>query len=443
MIKKITDALRASDAWAWELTDTTEKAWEFYFIRHRLDQNRVVGTRHTTVTVYRALEEGFTGSAQMEIPQGSTNEEIRGCIQQLLTEAEFVKNPEFSLHGPDVMEKEDDRDAETGGTGGAGEGKTEADVFQIGKDFIETMNSLPETETEYMNSYEIFVRDITRHYMNSRGVDLTESYPQSTLELVVNARKGDKEIELYRLPSFGTCNGAELKTYVTELFRYGRDRLQAEPTPAMGTADLMLSTEDSCRIYEYFLSQMNAANIYRKFSDWEIGKSIDPEEEMGEKLTIRQVRYLPNSPENHSFDSQGGLEVDRVLLEENVPRRFWGGRQYCSYLGIEDGSIVYNYQVEGGSVSEEELRSGDYLEVVEFSSFDVDPLTGDMAGEIRLGYWHCGDQEKTVTGGSVSGNVRELMAGLSFSGETRQFGTALVPAVTLLRNVTVTGIEDN
>lgn len=443
MIKEITDALRASDAWAWELTDTTEKDWEFYFIRHRLDQNRAVETRHTSVTVYRALEEGFTGSAQMEIPQGSTDEEIRGCIAQLLTEAEFVMNPEFSLHGPEVMEKEDDLGAEPGGTGAAGEGDAEAVVFRIAKDFIETMDSLPETDTEYMNSYEIFVRDITRHYMNSRGVDLTENYPQSTLELVVNARKGDKEIELYRLPSFGTCDAAELKTYVTDLFRYGRDRLEAEPTPAMGTADLMLSTEDSCRIYEYFLSQMNAANIYRKFSDWEIGRSIDPDDEMRDKLTIRQVRYLPNSPENHSFDSQGGLEADRVLLEGNVPRRFWGGRQYCCYLGIEDGSIVYNYQVEGGSASEEELRSGDYLEVVEFSSFDVDPLTGDMAGEIRLGYWHRGGQEKTVTGGSVSGNVRELMAGLSFSSETRQFGAALVPAVTLLRNVTVTGIEEN
>ena len=30
---------------AWELTCLTEKRWEFYFIRHQLDQNRIRNTR--------------------------------------------------------------------------------------------------------------------------------------------------------------------------------------------------------------------------------------------------------------------------------------------------------------------------------------------------------------------------------------------------------------
>ena len=44
-----------------------------------------------------------------------------------------------------------------------------------------------------------------------------------------------------------------------------------------------------------------------------------------------------------------------------------------------------------------------------------------------------------VSGGSISGNVRELLDGFRFSKETRQYDCLLIPAVTRLRGVTVTG----
>ena len=53
---------------AWELTETLTDSWEFYFIRHQLDQNRAVETRTFDVKVYRLLEDGkFLGSASGEI----------------------------------------------------------------------------------------------------------------------------------------------------------------------------------------------------------------------------------------------------------------------------------------------------------------------------------------------------------------------------------------
>ena len=98
-------------------------------------------------------------------------------------------------------------------------------------------------------------------------------------------------------------------------------------------------------------------------------------------------------------------------------------------------------QVEGGELSEEELRSGNYLEAVEFSDFNVDPLTGDFAGEIRLAYWHDGEKVTPVSGGSVSGSLPELIKNVRLSKELKQYNNYLVPSVTRIENVTISGAE--
>lgn len=440
IIENIQSALKELKVSTWEISDTTTDQWEFYFIKHRLDQNRAVRTRHTEVTVYREMGEGMLGSASMEIPQGSFPKEIKENIAGLLEEAAYAVNPQYKLHGPEDQAEYSDEKGKDGISGESVAAENQISIKELAGTLIEAMNDLPETGTEYMNSYEIFARKVSRKYMNSLGLDLEETYPGATMELVVNARDENREIELYRLPSFGSCSAEELKEYVGQLLEFGKDRLKAEPTPELGKATLLLSTEDSCRVYEYFLSQMNAANVYRNLSTWEIGRSIDKEGTFIQPLTIRQMKNLEGSPENHLFDGEGGKVKERVLLEENVPRRYWGSRQYCSYLGIEDGSEVYNYQVEGGTRTSEELREEDYLEVVEFSSFEVDPLTGDIAGEIRLGYWHHQGQTDIVSGGSVSGSLPQLMEGLAVSSEEKRFGTALIPEVTMIHNITVTGI---
>jgi PmbA protein len=76
---------------------------------------------------------------------------------------------------------------------------------------------------------------------------------------------------------------------------------------------------------------------------------------------------------------------------------------------------------------------------VEFSDFQVDDVTGDIAGEIRLAYLHKDGKTVPVCGGSVSGSMNELMKEMRFSAESRQYDTLLIPALTRLNGATVTG----
>ena len=115
---------------------------------------------------------------------------------------------------------------------------------------------------------------------------------------------------------------------------------------------------------------------------------------------------------------------------------------FSQYLGLEDSFEISNWRVSGGSRSAEEIRSGKFLEIVEFSDFQVDAMTGDIFGEIRLAYYHDGTGAVTpVSGGSVSGNMRDNLEHMQMSKETRIYSNAEIPAVTRLENINIAGVE--
>lgn len=426
MNQELIELLKQSEASDWSVTEKKTEAWEFYFIGHRLDQNRIRNVIHTDVTVYRKLEDGaFLGSASCEIPQGIKKEEMKKTIDALLYQATLVKNPYYTLVQPSEIEPIT---------------QNIPDVQTIAHDFLDAMNELPETETETVNSYEIFVENNEVNLVTSTGIDITSVYPSSMLDVVVNARREKHEIELYRLYHSGSCDKEMLKQNLSETLRFGKDRLNAKKTPNLGKASVILSTDAALAVYNYFIDRMNSSAKYQGISDWEIGKEVVDGYE-GDSLTISSVRYLENSSKNFVCDREGAVIRDCKIIENGIAREFWGPRQFNAYLNIENGFLAQNFVVEPGVRSSAELRQGEYIEVVEFSDFQISSLDGMIAGEIRLGYYHKDGEVIPVTGGSVSGSMVECAKYLNFSKELRQYDTYLIPSITKLNQATVTGAE--
>ncbi len=418
MLKIIKEKLRELGCDLWEITEQTVRGWEFYFIRHQLDQNRVTEVRTTQVTLYRPLEGDLLGSATGEISPTAGEAEVAKTLRDLWFQASLVKNPAYSLHDAPVMSPE----------------PVEVNLEEISGNFIRTLAEIPETAGEDLNSYEIFVREITRHFQNANGVEYTCRYPSSMAEVIVNARQGDREIELYRAFHSGTCDGKKLAEEIKKAMEYGRDRLRTEPTPQLSGIPVLFSTDDSRAIYEYFIDRTNAALIYRKMSDWTIGT------EVGCGLSVQGVPELENSSRNDPIDEEGALIRQRYLIRDGKVENIWGGRRFSQYLQVENSSMIHNFIVSGGISSEEELRRGDYLEIVEFSDFQVDPVSGDLAGEIRLGYLHQGGEVTIVSGGSVSGQMANAIPTMAFSKETEQYDCLVIPRITVLKGLNITGV---
>ena len=415
------EVLKSSAADAWEVTDREESGWEFYFIRHKLDQHRAKNVRTFNVKVYRKFDT-FLGSAGAEIACDASAEEMKRTVDGLCSDASYVRNPAYTLNKPKAAEAE--------------EAPEEVDLEAISGDFIRAMAAVPETATEDLNSYEIFVSRIRRRFLNSEGIDVTAVYPSSMLEAVVNARRDGHEIELYRLFDSGSCDREQLTKDLTEALHYGRDRLVTSPTPALEKMDVVFSTDPARELYWYFIDRLSTAMVYRGISDWKPGDTVGPE-----NLTVQAVKFLPNSSENAAYDAEGAPIRDLTLIGGGKAESYWGGRQFSQYLGLEDSFQASNFAVTGGTESEADLRTGDYLEVVEFSDFQCDAITGDIAGEIRLAYLHKDGKVTPVSGGSVSGSMAEMAKTFRFSKELRQYDNLLIPSVTRIKDVTVTGVE--
>ena len=416
--------LETSGADHWTIRETREEGWEFYFIGPKLDQNRITNTLTYSVTVYR-LHDGMLGSASGEIPVTLSEAEMKQEIQDLLTSASFVNNRPYALRRPTE-----------------GEGlKEDVDVRAISADFIKTLQSVEETPETNLNSYEIFVARVRSRFVTSEGIDITEVYPKSAAEVIINARSEEHEIELYRMYRSGTCASESMKQDIAKTMQSGLDRLKAGDTPSLGRMKVLFSTDDATAIYNYFLTRMNVMAVYQRISDWKIGEPVVPDAE-GDLVTIQALASLPNSSANRTFDEEGARIRDLDLIRDGIAASYWGNAMFSDYLGVEDTFLVGNVKVQAGTKSEAELRTGRYLEVIAFSDFQVDPLTGDIFGEIRLAYLHDGDKVQIVKGGSVSGSMRDCAKHLWGSKELVQYDSALIPAVTLLEDVTVTGVSE-
>jgi PmbA protein len=149
---------------------------------------------------------------------------------------------------------------------------------------------------------------------------------------------------------------------------------------------------------------------------------------------------LKNSPSSAPVDVDGfALKSTRIIGEGRL-ERYWGPLRFCHYLDVPATGAIGNVTVSSGSRSIEALRREPHLEVVYFSDFITEPLTGDFGGEIRLAYYtERGGKPRPVTGGSISGNIRDVQSRMCFSREIQSCAGFRGPQSVLLPEISVSG----
>lgn len=410
--------LQVSD---YRVVETICASKELFFITKKLDLSRAKHVKKWFVTVYEDYElEGkkYRGSATMQFYPTMTEIEIRTGLDQLKQMAQLGRQEPYSLPV------------------GSSSVLSEVEGNESMSDVLKMMLDLPEEDGISINSFEVFSQKYTKRIINSRGVDVTFHYSDHEIELVLNARNEEQEVEIYEDYRFGKPSEVALSRAMTKAMRQAASRLQARPCTSMpeGTA-IVLSGQDVVTLFSFYLDQLSASRIYQKYSHQQIGQRITEQPAL-EPWNLEGLKQLENSSRNFAFDEDGRPVKDIVLVNNGVVEHFYGSHQYLSYLGIQDGTTVNNFKVSGGTMSREELESQRYLEIVEISSFSVDSLTGDFAGEIRLAYYHDGNGQKTAyTGGSFSGNLKQMGHLMRLAKDLTKYNYAVVPEFVVLPDV--------
>jgi PmbA protein len=275
---------------------------------------------------------------------------------------------------------------------------------------------------------------------NSEGVDVRYDFFQGSGELIVEAPSPAGPVELFRELAFARVRPAELAEELGRLLELCRRRARAVPTPAVGSAALLLTGEAVRELVSYFVYHASAEAAYGHVARFHPGEGVQGTRPAGDLLTVSLEPYLEHSPSSLPWDEDGWPLQPTPLIEEGRLLSWWGPLRWCHYLGCPPTGRLPNVRVRPGSRRLEELRRGGCLEAAVFSDFQCDALTGDFAGELRLGTWH--DPQggaQPVTGGSVSGRLPELAGSLELSAELERLDGYEGPAGIRLESAAVTG----
>lgn len=417
-MEEILNILKELKISEYRLIEKTTYAKEWFFIKKDLDLSRAKKVKDYYLTVYQTIYENterYKGSASGKLMPTSDVEVLKKEILALMEEASYVKNPYFEL--PAKQEGEPIGPSPIG------------DIHEV----FGMMQDFHESEDVSVNSYELFENITEVHIVNSKGIDVTYSYPSHELELIINARDTNHEIEIYQDMRFGQSNVVELKQQMGQAKRQAQDRKTALPlTKAEVCQRVIISKENVLQLFRFYLMQLSTDMQYRKYSNVKVGDEIGPAH-----FHLEGMPYLDYSSKNFAYDDDGRLCRPVVLVDDRKVQNVWGSHVFSSYMNISNTTMVYNYKVAPGTMTLDEMHAKPYLEIVQFSSFSCHPMTGDFSGEIRLGYYFDGEKIKAVTGGSLSGNIHTNEPTMILSKELEKYDCAVVPSAILLDHVNI------
>ena len=434
MIKKILSALKKSGVELYQITETKQEKAELYFIRKSLDMQRMGDIRQAEVVVYKEFWEGdmhMMGSAAVQVQDSYTEEMMAELFRDALYAAGFVKNKYYELYVG-----KDDAQEETSGTDCCPADITLADksLTEIAQSFAEALFAEDQETDVFLNSAEIFALKTTCHIINSNGVDVSYCKSRVQGEFVVQCTEG-QDVETYQHFAYVNCDTKPLRNKVRETLRMTRDRAKAVSAPPAGEYRVILSGPYVREIFDYYVDRSAASMIYMKYSTFQIGSNVQGKTSEKDNIHLTLKATVP-------YSAEGIPMKDRELIRDGNLLMIHGNNRFAYYLNLEPTGNYESYKVPSGNVALEDMRQGTYLEVVNFSDFQMDSFSGHFGGEIRLAYLCDGEKRIPVTGGSINGNILEAQKSLVFSSQIQTEESFEGPLAVCMEKIQVAGSTD-
>lgn len=457
MRETILNILKKKELAGWIVTEENLASTELFFVKNKLDQNRLCETTETTVEVFVDFEETsedgverYKGKAEALLSAGDSAEEIEARIDNAIVSARFVKNKWYPMATNDVQAKVSS-DASAQPDAGTAAFET---AFHAGADaksaaFETSSSSNTETLkiqydalyealfTDYgmssqVNSVELFAVDGTRHVLTSTGTEVTYPVHRFVFELVTDAEGATESVEIFNDYTFGLLDVEQVRDVVKTQLADTEARAAAVKAPKLENINVILRGSAVEDLLSLYVVQASDEAVYNGFSRAKIGERFTGENAL-QSLNIRMDPGLPHAVGKAPIDEDGVLLHPYDLYRDSVVQNFRTSQQFSSYMNRENIGSPIPFVVEGSDTPYEDFLDEDYLEIYVFSSFVSSPIEGDFGGEYRLAKLVQNGKTTYITGGSLSENLFEAQDRMVFSKECEKRENSLAPKAILIR----------
>ena len=407
------------------VTSTKKESVELFFIKKNVDMRRMNRKNVFSITVYKdMLEEGkkIRGFASILVNESDADDEIKNRIMQSLDSAKYVKNPYFELPVRELSKEVD--------CCGDLSGKS---LDEIAEEFTSAAYSADCDEKAFINSFEVFVTEKHVRVVTSEETDVSYVTREIEGEFVAQCKE-PQDVETYMDFKYNFLGKEEIKELIKNTLQVTKDRAKATAGPKSGKYDVILSDRYVPVLLQFFLDRANAGLIYQGFSSFKTGENVQGTDVSGD---VFDITYGVTN----AFDSAYGNKMEeRPMLEGGVLRNIHGAPRFSHYIGVPKIGTYEKVKIPAGSMGMTEMKNRKCLHVVNFSDFQMDPLSGHFGGEIRLAYLYDGEGNvSVVTGGSINGSFLSAMKNVRLSRETEKLWNYEGPKAVLLTDISVAG----
>ena len=439
MLNKIVDALKKrSDLTGWTVRHVQTREAQVYAVPQGIESQRMVENEKYLIDVLRStsMPDGTpaVGNGDASLLPG---EDIDRAIDQASLVAGLVANPVYGLPGPASMPDVPLCD----------EALQKAPSARM----VDVMERIQAESANHpgvrLTAAECFGEVCHTHLVNSRGIDAEQDDTQVAVEFVLHGRKGDRESETFDEITRRRVADLDLESVLADRAQYTVDSLEAE-APASWQGPVVLRN-DALTVFmagtnlggSVIQTLAGAGSKFAKFSPWEVGKSVFRGEVKGDPLTVWANRAMPFGNGSDRFDAEG-LPAQRLeLIRNNELVNFYASQRYADYLKISPTGAFGNIELLPGTTPASALLTEPYIEIVQFSWFNPDTITGDFATEIRFGYIVENGKRKPFKGGQLVGNYMDALADVRWSAESKFFGGYLGPHTARFNSMKIAGPE--
>lgn len=443
----------------WQIEAQRNEEAQLYAIGNRVESRRVVVDELARVTLHndhapRANPENpgqdapvVRGSATLTLlPDEIANaDHLATRLAETVTIAGLTDNPVFRLPDPPAQYPTVQTvDPELAGDSAA------IDAL-LTDAFARLQAEVSRHADVRLSSAELYITRGERRIRTSRGASC--GYPGTSVafDVVLIASANGSEAEFHAEAYRRRLRDLAIERTIGAYATFAHDSLRATaPSTHQGTvllsgeaaANYFVPTLENLGLPSAFVFHTSAQAAFQRLSRLTVGASVSGAEPRGDRLTLIADAQRPFATKTAPCDSDGLPAARLTVVEDGIVRCLWADSRYGAYLGAEPTGAFGSLTVVPGTAPLDALRSaadGPIYEVVSFSSFNPDPVSGDFVTEIKLGYRHDASGTRPIKGGSLSGNIFDGLADVRFSSETFSNGSYYGPAGLRFASLTIAG----
>ncbi len=407
----------------YKINEYKKTSYELFFVHKSLETVRSTDTTTTDVTVY-VEHDGRIGDSSFSVYKSMGEKEIEESVQKAVARAALVSNEPYELV--------------PGGTLEAAV-PTNLDRYspeEMGRMIADAVYAADTVPGGSINALEIFITRNTSRVVNSRGVDKTQTVHHVMIEAIPTFTDEKQSVELYEDYRFAEFDAEKITAEIADKMKEVADRANAVKPGKGFTADVLLRPGEIDELLWSLAEDCDYATIYQRANLHKEGDNL--QEGDGDKLTVTLKGIIEGSVRSAFFDGDGSSLADTVVIKDGVVCGSYGSSRFGQYLGVKEPSGNLGcLKAEPGTLTDEQLISAPYLEVVSMSGIQIEPYSDYIGGEIRLAYMHEGGKTVPMTGISMSGKLSEVLATLRLHEKTCVYMAYEGPKSLLLKNMEI------